>query len=164
MSNTITIELCAEDRARLDRLESTMARLATALEAKVAQDAPTFIKVSSDSLGQPATTMAKASTHAEAPQKPQDEPKAEVEENTQPTEEPTTAPEPTGEPAPETAEPTITLEQIHQKVLQLASGDNGAKKVAVRTLINTYANRVSDLPEDKWAEVWDKLVALESEG
>ena len=148
MSNTITIELCAEDRARLDRLT-------IALESATPN---------CSSCAETVAKIMKPEPHTEAPQKPQDEPKAEVKENAQPHEEPATAPEPVAEAAPETMKPTITLEEIHQKVLQLASSGNGAKKVSVRTLINTYANRVSDLPEDKWTEVWDKLVALESEG
>lgn len=93
MSNTITIELCAEDRARLDKLT-------TALEQRVA-------------------------------------------------------------PA-EKVEPAVTLEQIQQKVVQLAAS-GAEKKAKVREVISTYGTKVSDLKDkpEKWDEVWEKLTALE---
>lgn len=149
MSNTITIELCAEDRARLDRL-------AEALEARATQESPVLIE-SDDALKR---QLAAVMANAEAPKEPQEAPKAETKENTQPTEEPPAAAEPEAVAEPET---TIALAQIQQKVKQLAAGFNGTKKAAVRSIINAYAQKVTDLPEDKWAEVWDKLIALEQE-
>ena len=112
--NIITIQLCAEDRERLDRLKE-------ALENRITQAAPS---VPTESV----TVESESSVS--------------VKED----------------------KPVVTLEQIHQKVVLIAAGFGGTKKVAVRELINAYAKKVSDLPEDKWQEVWDKLTALESEG
>lgn len=126
--NTITIELCAEDRARLDRLTA-------ALEARAS--APTTEA--------PAKAQPKA-----APTEQPEEPKKE--EPAAPWEEPTAA-------------PTVTLEQIQQKVVTLATMAGGTKKVKVREIISAYGAKVSDLKDhpDKWQEVWDRLTALEQE-
>jgi hypothetical protein len=148
MSNTITIELCAEDRARLDRLTAALDNATPNCSAC----AETVAKIVKD-------------TPAEATQGSQDEPKAEAEENTQPTDEvPWEVAEAVAEAASEAPKPTVTLEQIQQKVRQLAAGFGGAKRAAVRDIINAYAAKVSDIPEDKWPEVWVKLSALEQEG
>jgi hypothetical protein len=66
---------------------------------------------------------------------------------------------------PTTEEPTVTLGQIQQKVVQLSAADNGKKKAKVREIIVAFSPTVSglnDMPE-KWSEIWDRLTALESE-
>lgn len=136
--NNITIELCAEDRARLDRLAEALEKYPHKCEncAKtVAEGVAAFV--------------------AKEVSAPSEEPKSEPQE---PTKEEPRATNPTDE-----NEPAVTLEQIQQKVIQLAAGNNGAKKAKVREIINAYAQKVSDLPVDKWEEVWAKLTALESE-
>lgn len=162
MSNTITIELCAEDRARLDRLAEALERrncdscVSTVLEtvgrAKATEPDPIDKKL--------AETLAKAESPTEAPKNATGEAKAETAPIDHPAEE--GLPWPT-EPAEEKAKPSVTLDQIQQKVVQLAAGNNGAKKAKVREIINAYAKKVSELPEDKWSEVWGKLTALEKE-
>lgn len=131
MNARFTIELCAEDRARIDRL----------IDELEWYNAPSV----------------KRGTPAPAPKA---EPKPEV--KPAPVAEP-----PKPEPVPvkeETPAPaTVTLAQIQQKVIQLAASANGGKKAAVRDIVQAYARRVSDLPADKWVEVWDKLNALEKE-
>lgn len=136
--NRITIELSAEDRARLDRLAEALEKYPHKCEncaKSVAEGVAAFV--------------------AEAVNTPSEEPKSEPHEPTK--EEP-----PATNPADEN-EPAVTLEQIQQKVIQLAAGNNGAKKAKVREIINAYAQKVSDLPVDKWDEVWTKLTAVESE-
>ena len=70
-------------------------------------------------------------------------------------------------PAPTPIEETpkeevkITPELIQQKVIQLCA--TGAKKDKTREIVNAYAPKVSAIPEDKMTEVWEKLLALESE-
>lgn len=146
MSNTITIELCTEDRARLDKLT-------TALEQRIVP-AETFLR-NSDATAEV----------AEAPTEPQEAPKEEPKTETPPAEE--TPQEATQEPesdAPaEKVGPTITLEQIQQKVVQLAA-EGAEKKAKVRGVISTYGTKVSDLKDtpEKWDEVWQKLTALEA--
>lgn len=179
MSNKITIELCAEDRARLDRL-------AAAIERAANNSAPVFLGVDLakqanteqapvDEVQQKlADTLAKAEAPAEAPKNATGEAKTPAPPVTPAKEETPTANEdvapwetvaaPTKQPEPEKAKPTVTLEQIQQKVVQLASENGGAKKKQVAQIVKFYAPKVSDIPEDKRAEVWDKLTALEMEG
>ena len=142
MSNTITIELCAEDRARQDKLTEKLDELITVLESMRASSVPT--------------------SHPTEPQEtPEEEPKAE----TLPTEE--TPQETTQEPEStvpdEVVEPTVTIEQIQQKVVQLAAA-GADKKAKVREIISAYGTKVSDLKDkpEKWDEVWQKLTALEA--
>lgn len=138
--NKIVFELCAEDRARLDRLTEALEKTA-----------PIEIEFNPVALD---TT-------------PQEAPKEEPKENNSPKEEPTPEAttedtEPTQDDEPEL---NITLEHIQQKVMQLAVDNGGAKKAQVRAVISAYGSKVSDLKDqpDKWAEVWEKLTALESE-
>lgn len=142
MSNTITIVLCAEDRARQDKLTEKLDELITVLESMRASSVPT--------------------SHPTEPQEtPEEEPKAE----TLPTEE--TPQETTQEPEStvpdEVVEPTVTIEQIQQKVVQLAAA-GADKKAKVREIISAYGTKVSDLKDkpEKWDEVWQKLTALEA--
>lgn len=162
MSNKITIELCAEDRARIDRLT-------IALESRTAQVDSYLIGKQSqpdeqDEIQQKlADTLAKAEAPTEAPKNATGEAEAPAAPVTPAKEETPTAKE--DAPAEE-VKPTVTLEQIQQKVVQLAAGNGGAKKAKVREIINAYGAKVSDLKDqpEKWTEVWDKLTALESEG
>lgn len=158
MSNTITIELCAQDRARLDRLS-------TALEAlqppALHLELPTPEQLSIDDVQQRlADTLAKAEAPTKAPKNATEAAQAEALTIITPEEETPTAKE--DAPA-EPVKPTVTLEQIQQKVVQLAAGNGGAKKAQVREIINAYGAKVSDLKDqpDKWAEVFGKLTALE---
>ena len=155
----VITELCAEDRARLDRQTTAIEELTRALgeyphkcENCAAYVADTFARAQAQAPHEepktepqePAEQEAPATTHAE------EEKPAEVKEP--PAEEPKN-------------EPTVTLEQIQQKVVQICAGYEGKKKPAVRAIINTYGSKVSDLKEqpDKWTEVWEKLTALEKE-
>jgi hypothetical protein len=152
--NTITIELCTEDRARLDRLTA-------ALEKRAAQEEPlTVIDPMQKAL---AETLAKATPSETAGNEPQA------------TEEPTKAETPIKEETRETAKeteapwvedkPLITLAQIQQKVVQLSAADNGKKKAKVREIIVAYSPTVSglkDMPET-WSSIWESLTALEKE-
>lgn len=159
MSNTITIELCAEDRARLDRL-------AAALEGKACDKCvASALTWSEQQRGQEAP--AQETTEAESPAENTTEATGATEAATPPVTQPEEEkPTEAEDVAVEPAKPTVTLEQIQQKVVQLAAGFNGSKKAKVREIINAYGTKVSDLKDqpDKWTEVWGKLTALESEG
>ena len=136
--NNITLELCAEDRARLDRLAEALEKYPHKCEncaKSVAEGVAAFV-------------AKEVNNQSEEPDIKAQEPTKEEPPATNPADEP---------------EPSVTLEQIQQKVIELAAGNNGAKKAKVREIINAYAQKVSDLPVDKWEEVWDKLTALESE-
>ena len=126
MSNHITIELCAEDRARLDRL-------AEALERRVCDKCVTaaieFTKTTHETKTEPAPV--------EAPK----------EEETSPQEEPVTA----------SAAPTVDRAELRAKVIELSA--KGLKE-QTRDIVRAYAQTVTDVPEDKVAECYAKLVAL----
>ena len=134
--NKIVIELCAEDRARLDKI----------LEALGRHMEPKCDKCMS-------TVLAAMGEAQEAPQPPQEEPKKAEPEKVTPEPE---KPQETAKTEP--SEPTVTLEQIQQKVVRLAAE---GKKTEVRDIINRYAKKVSELPKDKLGEVWQALTELE---
>lgn len=162
MSNHITIELCAEDRARLDRTYAALTHLVDLVAART-NDAE------ADDLREKLIKTLESTDPAQALKNAAGEAKAETPADTQPKQEAATPAEPTypaeadlpWDEAP--AAPAVTREQIQQKVVQLSVAVNGAKKAKVREIVNTYAKNVSGIPEDKFAEVWDKLTALETE-
>lgn len=153
MSNRITIELCAEDRARLDRLAEALERYPHKCESCAQGVADTVAAV------------VKATQETNTAEKAQEQPTEPTKEDAPAT---ATATAPATEEMPAAADlpweepaPTVTLAQIQQKVVQLAAGADAVKKAAVRAIIHDYAEKVSDLPEDKWSEVWKRLAALE---
>ena len=117
--NHITIELCAEDRARLDRI----------FEALTGQS-------STKAVTEPEHPV--ITPFPEAPVV--EEPVAVVPEQ------------------PVIEEMPVKVEEVQQKVVTLSAA---GKKDAVRAIVKAYAERVSDIPEDKLAEVWKKLSDLE---
>lgn len=128
--NTITIELCAEDRARLDSLLAKLDRCIG--EFIPAREGHTDYGYKAQGV--------EYATQDEAAE-------AKLEE----------IPEPYSEPIPfET--PTVTRTDVQQKVVALSAA---GKKEKVRAVINPYAAKVSGIPEDKLAEVLEKLNALE---
>ena len=132
--NIITIELCAEDRARLDRL-------ASALEAA---RTPVIIE---ETIAEP-EDYAALETAPEMPQKATDPEGVE----TTPTE--TETPKAAEKPAV----PAVSEEDIRSKYMDLAATK---KREQARAILKSYAENISHIPEDKRAEVLEKLSALE---
>lgn len=97
--NIITIELCAEDRARLDRIISGLEAVTGAAPASN-PDQVTMEEVIAE----------------------------------------------------------VTLSDIQQKVVTLSAA---GKKAQAREIVKAYAERVTLLPKDKYAEVMGKLSALD---
>lgn len=129
--NTITIELCAEDRARLDSLLAKLDRC-------IGEFVPS---------GEGHTDYGYKSQGVEYAT--QDEAaEAKLEE----------IPEPYSEPCPFETAPAVTRADVQQKVVALSAA---GKKEKVRAVVNAYAAKVSGIPEDKLAEVLEKLNALE---
>ena len=174
MSNTITIELCQADRERLNHLIDSIDGVGALLMQLIDQGAPK-LSITKLKPGDPGYTpheddlsVQLKATLDKAKEDPAQAPKnatGATEENTAPNTRPVeeTATDEAPAPSAEAKAPTVTLEQIQQKVVQLAAGNGGAKKAAVREIVNAYAKKVSDLPADKWGEVWSKLTALEKE-
>lgn len=132
MNNRInmTIELCEEDRQRLDLIASL---LTVGIEKQEAKKEPV-------NMVNPAELL-----------KPVDEhPVDEVS--------PHAAPEPVAEPEPV----NYTKADVQALVLKLAAPGTG-KKDAVKAIVNEYAKKVSDIPEDKLNEVMAKLTKLAEE-
>lgn len=130
----VITELCAEDRARIDRLTAAMERMADDMEPPV---------------------IALAGTPFET------EPKVTEPEKAEAPAEPETAPEEVGAPAeePDVKEvPEHTKAELQQKVISLVTA---GKKDEVKAIIEQYAERVSAIPDEKINEVWDKLTKLE---
>lgn len=159
MNGSIIIEFCAEDRARIDRL-------AAALEATAqASTPPTTFHFEDPIQKRLAETMAKVNNPEKAPTETAKNPTEAAEAETLTTE-PITEEKPTeADIAPaEPAKPVITIELLQQKVVQLAAHDGGKRKAKVREIVNSYATKVSDIPEDKWQECWQRLLDLIKEG
>ena len=167
MSNTITIELCAEDRARLDRLTAALEAKSTHRESKSCierawekiADKSTASEEPKDELQERLENTLKEAAEfvgadrAQATVEPQeapastDEPKAEE----KPTDEENTAPVP---------EKTVTHQDLLTKVIEVSAKDIKLKAQA-RKIVLSYAPRVKEVPEDKLTECYNKIVALE---
>ena len=155
--NQIIIELCAEDRARLDKIA---ALLEAGIEAQ---------------LRTPKTTTETPQKLTKEEEQGNTQPEAETQEPPQKTE-PESVEDRAGldkivalleagskaQPrTPQKTEPEkvdVGVEDIRRLVVTLSA--NG-KKDEAREVVQTYAKTVSDLPADKYAEVWTKLKELE---
>lgn len=155
--NCITIELCAEDRARIDRLTAALERKAcdpcvtSVLEvlgkAKPAETDPIQQKL--------ADTLAKASEPTVAPENATHAPsEAPASQTTHPAHEDL----PWGDPAPVPV-PVPSLVEF-QKALSLRCAESDETKAKVRALLHEYAEAASKVPEDKRAEVLERLAKL----
>lgn len=128
MSNNITIELCAEDRARLDRLAEALERQASI---------HTNLKPNNETESVPETT-------------PTEPPQESLEE--------TEAIPPIDEPAPVPTAPMVDRTELRAKVIELSA--KGLKE-QTRDIVRSYAQTVTAVPDDKIAECYAQLVALE---
>ena len=133
--NTITIELCQEDRARLDRIIEALEQ-SRAIAVNSMSVAP---NVESDVL----------KTETEEPMEGQ----VTVEEIVETTEQIPVEEAPVEEPIK-----AVSLSDIQKKVVELSAA---GKKAEVRDIITKYASRVSAIPAEHTAEVWDQLIGLE---
>jgi len=131
--NTVTIELCAEDRARIDKLISLAEQNLTAA-LHVAPQAP-----------EPTTTPEPEASKVEAPT-PEPTPEPKITEPEAPKAEVTEEPKKIGF-AP-------TIDNLRKIALMLTSSGH---KEAVRNIVNKYAPKLSDVPEDKIAECMAEL-------
>jgi hypothetical protein len=134
MSNRITIELCEEDRQRIESLIGMTGYIAAYLKG----------------------LAEKTLTKAEEPEKAEPVNEHPVDEVS-----PHVAPEPVAESKP-VAEANYTKADVQALVLKLAAPGAG-KKDAVKAIVNEYAKKVSDIPEDKLNEVMAKLQKLAEE-
>ncbi len=156
--NTITIELCAEDRARLD-----------AILVALKDSKPNCHSCTETALRMMQESVAEAARAAQPAQKPATpdtgHPVDEVSPHGTPepvTEaEPVAETEPVAEPAPEPVT-KWTKEDLQAKVQALAAPGTG-KREKVRDIVKSYAAKVGDIKPKYYDEVMDKLIALEKE-
>ena len=133
MSNTITIELCAEDRARLDHINVNLTELIMRVMGNPAPDMGEVLQKAAPELAEKL-----------AAQHPVADPFKEL---------------PKAEQVPfEQEAPQYKLEDIQQKVVALSAS---GRKAEVRELVKSYAEKVSAIPADKFGEVMAKLIGLE---
>ena len=146
--NTITIELCKEDRQRIDELIAFAGLLVGELKSRPAVEAPAETATATEQTA----TLVNSGRLAVVPTPVK-------------TEHPVDAVSPHGEPEPvaEPETPAVTLDDIQALVLKLAS-PAGGKRDQVRAIVKEYAERVSLIKPEKFAEVMDKLTALDKEG
>jgi hypothetical protein len=136
--NHITIEFCKEDRQRIDELVSIASLLVTTIQGQ--RITPEEFAAGAVAAQHPADAPA---THLEAPQP---EPVAE---------EP--APEPTPVEAPA---PIVIPFAEFQKAVTLAVSKGPEAKKAAKAIVNKFAASVSDVPEEKRAEVMAELAKI----
>lgn len=138
MSNTITIELCAEDRARLDHINVNLTELIMRVMGNQAPDMGEVLQKGAPELAEKL-----------AAQHPVADPFKEL---------PKAEPVPFEQEAPKQEAPQYKLEDIQQKVVALSAS---GKKAEVREIVKSYAEKVSAIPADKFGEVMAKLIGLE---
>jgi hypothetical protein len=149
----LTVELCAEDRARLDKIIDLLGKPGT-ITAPVVTEDPLRTKL------EQAVASVKP-TVAEPAETPQDAPSASEHPTLDPFPEvPAEAEEPS-EAVVEEPKPVVTIEMLKGKVIKLAA--KADLKERVRELVQAYATKVTEIPEDKWAEVYEKLNELDGE-
>lgn len=154
--NHITIELCADDRARIDRLTMALEALQPPKVTITPPKASDFDPVGDAITAQLEQMRDRGATATEAPT----ETPKETAEATEATDAPVTPPTeevPTEEAEPIEEKPTITRDMVQQKITTLAAAEEGKYKTQVREIVKAYAPMVSRLPEDKFPEIWAEL-------
>lgn len=158
MNNTITltIELGPQTQAKLDQILEALLNSKPNCHSCV-QSAVAMTKDLADAANK-ALPEATAPQEAEEPVAPEITHPADVVS-------PHGDPEPVEEPEkvePKPAAPKWTKADLQTKVQALAAPGTG-KREKVREIVKSYAEKVGDIPADKYDEVMDKLIALEQE-
>jgi hypothetical protein len=135
MSNHITIELCAEDRQRIDELIA----FAGLITSELKSHRPLQLQSIDENGIRFGTAAEEHPVDAVAPHG---------------------EPEPVADPEPAEKVYKVTKADIMAKVQALAAPNN-PKREQAKAIVKSYGAKVSDIPEDKYDEVMDKLVELE---
>ena len=153
MSNKITIELCTEDRARLDRILGGLEALATQAQFIIEKGFDKPIQTD------PNEDIRKALTEAIEKSKPTLEEVAEATKNATEEAEKTTLPiTPITEETKPTEARVVTRTELGTKVREMMT--KGFKE-QTKAIVKEYAPTVLGVPDDKVTECYDRLVALE---
>ena len=133
----VITELCAEDRARLDKLVEALAGIPTSINLVGTPFPATVEKDETEDHGDFVEVKEPEAPEADLAPYIKDAEPALVEA---------------------LAEPQHTKAELQQKVVSLVSA---GKKAEVKEVIQKYAPKVSEVPEDKVDEVWNLLSKLE---
>ena len=153
----VIVNLCAEDRARIDKLTDALERRIRQAQFILEHSERPEPAPQDDIQKKLAEVVASVSTETV-------ENATEEAETPTPTENPT---EPINEAQPEPIEatqaeepkkPSVTMQMLTNKAITLSAA---GMKDQVRDIVHQYAKTVTSLPEDKWDEVYEKLNALE---
>jgi hypothetical protein len=151
--NCSPIELCQEDRLRIDILNKALAILTGQMEginaALVAKGLIETVEVD-----EPITTdlWDARELHQEAAEAPEP-----VEQEQTPTATENAQDEPQ-EGKDEAPTPKYTVEDVRAKAMDLM---RAGKRAEAKAIVNEYAKNITDLPADKCDEVMARLIALE---
>ena len=164
MSNTITIELCAEDRARLDRQYAATTRLVELLTLHTNN-------TELDDIHAKLTAALESAAPTEAPKNAPGAAQAATPADTQPKQETAAAAEP-AHPAEadlpwgdtpvtkqEAPAKEVSKEDLRDLIITLSAA---GKKDAVRKIVQTHcpgAKGVGEVPVEKYAAVYKDLTA-----
>ena len=153
--NTIVIELCAEDRARLDAITARLEALATQTQFLIEKQFDN--KTKEENI---ADDLRKALEDAINDVKPSVvETAQEDTKETTPTITPQVEETPKKEePKPTVATKTVSRAELGAKVREMMT--KGFKE-ETKAIVKDYAPTVPGVPEDKVTECYERLVALE---
>ena len=164
----ITVELCAADRERLDliigKLEALAQQRVPACDkcvkdvAGVLENACEAIDSVKQQPGDKALEALRATVSAEPAKNAQEAPEVIDHPTLDPFPEVPTVTEDASETKEEETKLEVTMEMLRSKAIALAAA---GKKDQVRAVVHPYATKVTDIPADKWAEVYKKLTELE---
>ena len=159
----ITVELCAEDRAKIDKFTDLLEVIANQMHVILdnaftdKEKVKAFLEKDTNPEQDPIQKEL-AEIVANASKTAQDAPKNSDLQTPEPSPETPAPAEEPSEAVVEEAKPSVTMEMLRNKAITLAAA---GKKDKVREVVHPYAAKVTELPADKWAEVYEKLTALE---
>lgn len=160
---TLTVQLCEEDRARLDKIIEKLGALSTRPDcSQCVKDVAKTIGLANaaiDSQDEVQKKLAEVIARTETPKNAQDAHEAPTPtENTTEVENETQAEPDNATETQEAAKPSVTMAMLTNKAITLSAA---GKTALVREVVHQYSKTVTSLPEDKWDEVYEKLTKLE---
>ena len=159
----ITVQLCDEDRARLDKIIERLSTINTHPDcSQCVKDVAKTIDLANAAINEQDEVqkkLAEVIARTETAKNTQDAPEAPTPtENSTEVENEARAEPAEATQAQEAPKPSVTMAMLTSKAITLSAA---GKKDQVRAIVHDYAQTVSALPEDKWDEVYKRLTALE---
>lgn len=160
---TLTVQLCEEDRARLDKIIEKLGTLSAHPDcSQCVKDVAKTIDLANaaiDGQDEVQKKLADVIARAETPKNAQDAPEASTPTENQPEVENVEQAEPAdATEAQEPQKPAVTMQMLTNKAITLSAA---GKTALVREVVHQYSKTVTSLPEAKWDEVYEQLTKLE---